>query len=87
MTIHLRTHSHASNLQTWNLYKCVISIDIHLQVMSITCNPKELSASWEAASHSATQDFLNILKNLMVPYHVRKGPPLGQVNPVHTTPC
>jgi hypothetical protein len=38
-----------------------------------------LSLSREAASHLATQEFLNILWNLKVDYHVRKNSPLVSI--------
>jgi hypothetical protein len=50
----------------------------------------ELSPSWEATSCSVTEEFLNILWNPKVNYHVHKNPPrvpiLTQINLVYTTP-
>jgi hypothetical protein len=48
------------------------------------------SPSWEAYSHSASQEILPLLWNPKIHYRVDKSPPLvsilGQLNPVHNFP-
>jgi hypothetical protein len=50
----------------------------------------ELNPSWEGASCAATQEFLKMLQNPTVHYHVHKSPPLvpilSQIDPVHIIP-
>jgi hypothetical protein len=50
----------------------------------------EPSPSWEANSHSATQEIPSLSQNPKVHYRVRKSPQLvpvlTQMNPVHATP-
>jgi hypothetical protein len=44
--------------------------------------------SWDAYPFSASQEIPNILWDLKVHYHIKKGPPpipiLSQIDPVHT---
>jgi hypothetical protein len=53
-------------------------------------NSMNLSPSWESTSYSATQEFLNILRNPKAHYRVHDSPPLvpilGKINPAHITP-
>jgi hypothetical protein len=47
-------------------------------------------SSWEANSHSASQEIPRLLSNLRVHYRVPKSPPpapiLSHMNPLHTLP-
>jgi len=68
------------------LYIC-----LRLDISSLT-NAMEQSPSWEANSHSASQEMHRILWNTKVQHHVHNGPPLVpiliEMHPVHYfTPC
>jgi hypothetical protein len=51
-------------------------------------NSTEQSPSWEANSHSASQEILRLFYTPKIHYRVRKGPPLvlilSQIHPIHT---
>jgi hypothetical protein len=53
-------------------------------------NSMQHSPSWEANSHSASQEIPHLLRNLKVHYHVHKSPSLiliiSKMHPVHTFP-
>jgi hypothetical protein len=40
--------------------------------LKTTVNLMEMSLSWEAASHSATQEYPNIIWNMKIHYNVQK---------------
>jgi hypothetical protein len=59
-------------------------------ILLYVSNSTEQSPSWEANSHSASQEIIRILRKPLVHYCVLKSPPLvpnlSQMNPVHTFP-